>query len=114
MIWCVEELLLVAQVLGDVAAEVADCLRDAGEPGLAGSVPRLRFYGRCTCGDCFCQGFYTAPRPAGAYGPGHRNVCLSPTAGMLILDVVDNRIMFVEVLYRPDVEERLQQMPSVA
>lgn len=33
---------------------------------------------------------------------------------MLILDVVDDRIMFVEVLYRPDVEERLQQTPDPA
>ena len=49
----------------------------------------------------FCQSFYTAPRPDAGYGPGHRNVCLDPRRGMLVLDVVDGRIMFVEVLDYP-------------
>jgi hypothetical protein len=55
----------------------------------------------CGCGDDFCQSFYTRPSPVGAYGSGHRNVGLTPSqSGMLILDVVDDVIMFVEVLDR--------------
>jgi len=54
-----------------------------------------------TVGDDFCQSFYTAPPPDGAYGPGHRCVPLIPKKGDLILDVVRNRIMYVEVLYYP-------------
>ncbi|MGI5180307.1 hypothetical protein ACQEVZ_28710 [Dactylosporangium sp. CA-152071] len=49
----------------------------------------------------FCQSFYTAPKPAGAYGPGHRNVCLEPPwPGYLILDVLHDDIVHIEVLYR--------------
>ncbi len=61
----------------------------------------LRVVARCGCGDDFCQSFYTAPKPDGAYGPGHRNVLLDPPwSGMLILDVVDGLIAYVEVLDR--------------
>lgn len=58
----------------------------------------------CSCTDDFCQSFYTAPKPDGAYGPGHRNVPLFNNRdhdGMIVLDVLHGRIMFVEVLYYP-------------
>ena len=42
-----------------------------------------------------------APKPDGAYGPGHRNVLLSPPRGSIILDVVRDEIMFVELLSLP-------------
>jgi hypothetical protein len=34
------------------------------------------FVAQCGCGNDFRQSFYTAPKPDGAYGPGHRNVGL--------------------------------------
>jgi hypothetical protein len=63
----------------------------------------LRRIGRelCRCGDDCCQSIYTEAPPAGAYGPAHRNIALdAPWPGYLIVDVVDERIMYVEVLYR--------------
>jgi hypothetical protein len=49
--------------------------------------------------------YCTQPPPAGAYGPGHRNVGLSPHwPGMLVLDVVDDLIMFVKVTGRPPLD----------
>lgn len=55
----------------------------------------------CGCEDDFCQSFYTAPKPTGAYGDDHRNVCLDPPwPGDLILDVAHDSIAYVEVLYR--------------
>ena len=42
--------------------------------------------------------------PIVSYGPNHRNVLLIPQKGWLILDVVDDRIMCVEVLYRDEVK----------
>jgi len=43
---------------------------------------------------------YAAPEPTGAYGSGHRNVTLRPAEpGCLVLDVVDDAIMYAEVLY---------------
>jgi hypothetical protein len=51
--------------------------------------------------------FYVLPKPDGAYGPGHRNVALTPKEGMLILDVVGDRIAAIEVLYRDKIRQRL-------
>lgn len=91
--------------MADRWPSLADQFRRAllaeGEAGLAVSVHGLRVVEPCGCGDEFCQSFYTAPKPDGAYGPGHRNVWLDPPwPGMLILDVVQGEIVFVEVLYR--------------
>lgn len=91
--------MLFREIAPQFAEEIAALLRGADEPALADQVPALRVVGRCRCGDDFCASFYTAAPPAGAYGPGHRNVALDPTTGMVILDVVDDRIMQVEVLY---------------
>jgi hypothetical protein len=75
---------------------------------LAVQVPILKIVEGCGCGDDFCASFYTQPKPNGAYGPGHDTLLLDTEApGMLILDVVDGVISFVEVLYRPDVRQKL-------
>lgn len=84
-------------------SEKVACLREEGEGGSR----RLRlghpgFYEECGCGDDLCQSFCTAEPPDGAYGPGHRCVPLLPPRGDLILDVVDGRIMYVEVLHYPE------------
>jgi hypothetical protein len=42
-------------------------------------------------------------------GPGHSNLVLDTTSGMVVLDVVDNAIVAVEVLDRPDVKELLDR-----
>ncbi len=54
--------------------------------------------------------FYVRPMPKGAYGPGHRNVPLTPQDGMLILDVVDEKIAAVEVLDRDDVRKAVERI----
>jgi hypothetical protein len=83
------------------AAELAMALDVHGDDRLAEQVDRLRIVAICACGDDFCQSFYTGPKPVGAYGPGHRNVCLEPPwPGYLILDVLDDNIVHIEVLYR--------------
>src|SRR3954452_25052314 len=79
-----------------LAADLMTALREENEAGLADQIDSLRVLRDCGCGDGFCQSFYTQPPPVGAHGPGHRNVGLSPARpGMLILDVVDDVIMFV-------------------
>jgi hypothetical protein len=82
----------------------------AGESSLAESVHELRLVDRCRCGDDFCATFYTAPLPNGAYGPTLRSFELEPEEGMIILDVVEERIVCVEVLYRPAVSARLLEL----
>lgn len=92
---------LVRELFPDLVADLIACLREEGEEDLAVSTWGIRLYGECGCGDDFCQSFYTAERPAGAYGPGYRCVPLLPPRGDLILDVVEGRIMYVEVLHYP-------------
>ncbi|GIH94119.1 hypothetical protein ACFFMN_25625 [Planobispora siamensis] len=92
---------LVRELFPDLITELIACLREEEEEGLAVSAWDIRFYEECGCDDDFCQSFYTAEPPDGGYGPGHRCVALTPRKGDLILDVVEERIMFVEVLHYP-------------
>ncbi|MFI9363863.1 hypothetical protein ACIG5E_22845 [Kitasatospora sp. NPDC053057] len=92
---------LVREVFPDLVRELTALLEAAGEPELAAGARDLRLVADCGCGDDFCQSFRTEPHRAGQpYGPGHRCVPLLPAEGTLILDVVDGRIMYVEVLDR--------------
>jgi hypothetical protein len=104
-----EKGLLLAEVLPVFAAELQQLLEENGEPELAAQVPGLMIFDRCRCGDDFCATFYTKPKPRGSFGPGHRNVALQPDEGMLILDVVGDAIACVEVLYRGEVRQRLEE-----
>jgi hypothetical protein len=102
-----EERPRLADILPSFATELRQLLQEQGEPELAAQVPGLVILDRCRCGDDFCATFYTQPKPKGAYGPGHRNVALTPEEGMLILDVVGDKIACVEVLYWDAVRQKL-------
>lgn len=102
-----EKQTLLSDMLPAFAAELQRLLTDAGEPELAAQVPGLVILDRCRCGDAFCATFYTLPKPEGRYGPGHRNVPLTPEEGMLILDIVGEEIACVEVLDRDEVRTKL-------
>lgn len=105
---------LLRERLPHLARELEQCLNTEGEHFLAGSVQTLRIYSACECADITCGSFYTGPRPDGAFGPGHRNVLLDPTKGMMILDVVDDVIRYVELIDRPDIYESLHSDPDLA
>jgi hypothetical protein len=99
--------MLLAETLPEFAQELQRLLQ-AQKPELAVQVPILKIVEGCGCGDDFCASFYTQPKPNGAYGPGLDTLLLDTEApGMLILDVVDGDISFIEVLYRPDVRRKL-------
>ncbi|MFJ9833377.1 hypothetical protein ACIRU2_18640 [Streptomyces sp. NPDC101169] len=98
---------LVRDVFPDLVAELIALLEDEGERELALCAWDLRLVAMCDCGDDFCQSIHTAVRPKGEpYGEGHRCVPLLPEEGMLVLDVVQGRIMYIEVLDRPPMEAR--------
>ncbi|MFJ1758185.1 hypothetical protein [Kitasatospora sp. NPDC088134] len=93
---------LVGEEFPELVAELAALLTAEDETALAEQLPALRLVAECGCGDDFCQSFATAPHPPGTpCGPGHRCVPLLPERGMLALDVLDGRIVYVEVLERP-------------
>ena len=88
-----------------LALQIRSALIADGEVALAAQVDGLEIVQMCKCGDSFCQSFYTAPKPEGPWGPGHRNVAPEPAwSGMLIFDVVDERITYVEVIDRPPLD----------
>jgi hypothetical protein len=98
---------LVRDVFPDLVAELATLLEEEGERELAICVRDVRLVGECDCGDDFCQSIRTADHPQGKpFGPGHRCVPLMPSKGMLILDVVDGRIMYIEIIDRPPMHRR--------
>jgi hypothetical protein len=99
--------LRLLDVLPALAAELEELHTAKDEHTLAARLRELNIVDRCRCGDDFCSTFYTEPRPEGAYGKGHRNVALEPTQGMLILDVVKEKIVCVEVLYRDEIKKTL-------
>ncbi|WP_234439119.1 hypothetical protein [Streptomyces sp. NRRL B-3229] len=106
---------LVRAVHPELIEELAALLEAEGERELAVCVRDVRLVGECGCGDDFCQSILTAEHPRGRpYGPGHRCVPLPPSSGDLILDVVDGRIVYIEVLGRPPLPRRTQpeQGPS--
>jgi hypothetical protein len=83
------------------AGELRWALRRHGRWSLARQVDALRVVSSCGCGDGFCQSFHTVPEQPGPYGPGHRNLTLrAPWRGYLVLDVIQDQIVFVEILYR--------------
>ena len=90
-----------------LSSEISGLLRASEYPGLADQVPNLDLVARCRCGERSCSMFYTEPPPTGAYGNGHWTLMLDANKGMLILDLIERRIVAVEVLDRPDVEEKL-------
>lgn len=91
----------------ELAQEITDCLLRRGETELAGQIEHISIVDKCRCGDSFCGSLRTSPKPKGAYGPGHRNVVLEPSRGMFILDVVDERIVYIEILYRDEIKQRV-------
>ncbi|QKW05022.1 hypothetical protein HUT18_00295 [Streptomyces sp. NA04227] len=93
---------LLREMFPELVAELADLLEAEGERELALTVRDVRLFGLCECGDEFCQSVRTADHPPGQpFGQGHRCVPLLPAKGMLALDVVHERIMYIEILDRP-------------
>jgi hypothetical protein len=92
----------------ELVSELQQLLAQEGEPELASQVAQLCIVERCRCGDFFCSTFYTASRPTGPFGPGHRTIALTPEAGYLNVDVVGANIVQVEILYRDDLRTKIQ------
>jgi hypothetical protein len=98
---------LLIELFPEFAAELEQLLVEQGESELARQVSTLPLIERCRCEDDFCGKFYASPKPKDAYVPSHRNVSLEPKQGILIIDVVAERIAAVEVLYRDAIRQKL-------
>jgi hypothetical protein len=102
---------LLKAALPSLAQELAELLHAAGERDLAAQIQELSIRDRCRCGDSFCATLYTAARPQGSWGTGHETIPLDDSAkGMINLDVVDGRIVEIEVLFRDDIRDALRKL----
>ena len=83
-----------------MAPKLADALEQLlgkkGEGLLAEQVRDLRVAGAQLHGHG--SNYYTEPRPDGPWGQGHRTIEL--LSGHLFVDVLDSRIVMIEVLHR--------------
>jgi hypothetical protein len=97
---------LVSDLFPEFTAEMVAALTLDAEGDLVAQIPGLAFWGRCSCADDFCASFYTGPRPSGRWSDDgdHDNVVLAVDMGMVVFDLVDRAIRYVEVLDRPDVK----------
>ena len=99
--------ILLVEAIPWFAKELARLLIEHDESDLASQVDQLEIFDRCRCGDDFCSTFYTQSKPEGAWAGEFRGCILAPESGMLILDIVDERIACVEVLNRDDLRRDL-------
>jgi len=102
-------LIKVADLFPAFFAELEALLVREGRPDLSDQLGQLSVFDRCRCGEESCSHFYTAPKPIGAYGPGHENLTLPAERGLVVLDLVSGTIVGVEVLDRPDVKSPLDR-----
>ena len=86
---------------------IADLLMKAGHPMLAEQIPNLKIYDRCSCEAC--ASFYTQPKPEKGYGPTHWGISLDPPTGMIIFDIVGDRIAFIEILDFPLADDEVAE-----
>jgi hypothetical protein len=101
---------LLVDLLPAFAAELEHALRADRDDDLGEQVGSLLVESLCGCGDDFCSSFYTGARPDGAWGPSLRSVTPAIATGMVVLDVVDDVIRYVEVLHRDDVKAALAEV----
>ena len=95
--------------------ELSRLVSEAGHPHLSEQIPSLPVVARCNCAQDNCAHFYTAPPPRGAYPPNHTNILLPTDDGLIVVDVIEDRIVAVEILDRPDVKQLLDKaLPVVA
>ncbi len=101
--------LILGNVLPELAAELENLLVADGEPELAAQVHSLALVDRCRC-DENCATFYCVPRPKGGWGPNHRNVLLDVEEGLTVLDVLDEKIVCVEILDRDEITRQVLKL----
>ena len=98
----------VREVLPELASELRDALTQQGRPDLGAQIDGLRIKSLCGCDDDFCGSFYTGEPPNGRWSDlGDHYSLPVETEWLIVLDVVDGTIRYVEVIDRPDVRKKL-------
>jgi hypothetical protein len=98
--------LTLRESLPELVAELEMLLRVNNESQLADRVRSLEIFDRCRCDSASCATIYNAPKPKGAWSGNHRNILLR-TEGLTVLDIVDERIVCIEMLDRDRITQRV-------
>jgi hypothetical protein len=103
-----DEQPLVRSVLPGLADRMETALRAQGEERVADQVAELRITAVCPCDQEFCGSFHTAKRPMKRWMLRGRQITLADDGpGEVSIDVVQNEVAYVEVLFVDGVRERL-------
>lgn len=92
------------------AAECKQLLLEQNKVDLANQIESLNIVKRCSCTDDFCASFSTHAQSRASFGGSDRyTLDLNPEKGMILMDIADGKIIYVEVLYRDDVRSMLSR-----
>jgi hypothetical protein len=95
--------LVLQEVLPGLASELEFLLRSDDESELADQIASLKIVDRCRCDSDSCATIYNVQKPDGAWGPTHRNIVLDVSEGMTVVDVLDEKIVCIEILGRDEI-----------
>jgi hypothetical protein len=95
--------MILRDVLPGLAGELEALLRSDNESELASQIASLKVVDRCRCDSDSCATIYNVPKPEGAWGPTHRNIVLDVPEGMTVIDVLDEKIVCIEILDRYEI-----------
>jgi hypothetical protein len=97
----------MSEAFPELSKELQGLLCEEGEGVLSEQVPLLNILDRCRCGDDYCATMYMYKGQRRNYQPDYRSISLHPKPGMIVLDVIEGKIIAIEVLYRDPVREKL-------
>jgi hypothetical protein len=100
---------LLRHIAPKFAGELAKALTDDGYELLADQVALLELREPCGCQGKSCCSFYTGPKPSEPWAKvgNHYNLVPNVRKGLVVLDVVDGVIRYLEILDRPDIRKLL-------
>ncbi len=102
--------LILREVLPGLANELEVLLRSDDESKLADQIASLEVVDRCRCDSDSCATIYNVQKPKGALGPTHRNIVLDVHEGMTVVDVLDERIVCIEILDRNELTAKVVKL----
>lgn len=104
---------LLKEALPELASELYDLLIKKNANELAQQIDSLRIVELCDCGGEFCSAFYTSPKPNDLWDGELYSIELEKKNGLIVLDVVDSKIVQVEILFRDDIKRKLEQIVNI-
>ena len=97
---------LLKDILPDFSKELVLLLNHKNESILAKQIDKLEIKSICNCKEDFCSTFFTSDLKDDLKNFA-QTVDLSPENGIVNVDVIDNKIVSIEVLYREEIKNKL-------